>query len=248
MNKKIAYVIPNLFTAGSLVCALMALNLIAEGHIVTGCWLVTLSIMLDGLDGKMARLLKATSKIGAEADSLADFVSFGVVPGFLLWTVGLSQLGTIGFLFFIGYVICGGYRLARFNVMAGNPSIKQDFTGLPIPAAAAAIVSFVLFNELILKDKEITLIIPVVISFLSWLMISKIPYKAVLKPFKKRQTTAVLVIALLTLVYWAIFHTIWFYLVGSWAYICYGLYNKISQMLATQQKKDIYLRKGKGNK
>ena len=237
MNKKLAYLIPNFFTAGSLICALMALNLIAEGHFVMGAWLITISLLFDGLDGKVARWLHATSKIGAEADSLADFVAFGVVPGFLAWSVSLRHYGTIGFLVFMIYVLCGGYRLARFNVMAANSAKKEDFKGLPIPAAAATIASFILFQDLIIPNNKHDVLLLFILCFLSWLMVSKIPYFAVTKAHRRRKTTTMLIICIATLVYWAIRYTVWVYLICSWIYICSGLYRQAIIIIKKYQKK-----------
>ena len=237
MNKKLAYIVPNFFTASSLICALMALNLIAEGHFVQGAWLITISMLFDGLDGKVARWLNATSKIGAEADSLADFVAFGVVPGFLAWSVCLKQFGTLGFIVFMIYVICGGYRLARFNVMAANSAKKEDFKGLPIPAAAATIASFVLFQELMGIDKSGNVFLLIIMCFLSWLMVSKIPYFAVTKAQRRRKTTTMLIVFVATLIYWAIRYTVWVYLICSWVYICYGLYRQINVILKKYKTK-----------
>ena len=237
MNKKLAYLIPNFFTASSLICALLALNLIAEGHFVLGAWLITISMLFDGFDGKMARWLNATSKIGAEADSLADFVAFGVVPGFLAWSVCLKHFGTIGFIVFIVYVLCGGFRLARFNVMASNSAKKEDFKGLPIPAAAATIASYVLFNELVVPDKSINFLLLLIMCFLSWLMVSKIPYFAVTKSHKRKKTTTMLIVFVATLVYWAIRYTVWVYMICSWVYICSGLYRQVNVMVKKYQKK-----------
>ena len=237
MNKKLAYFIPNFFTAGSLICALMALNLIADGHIVMGAWLITISMLFDGLDGKMARWLNATSKIGAEADSLADFVAFGVVPGFLAWSVCLKQFGTLGFIVFMVYVLCGGYRLARFNVMASNSAKKEDFKGLPIPAAAATIASFVLFHELVIPESSGDIFFLIMMCFISWLMVSKIPYFAVTKANKRKKTTTMLIVFTATLVYWAIRHTVWVYLICSWVYISTGLYRQVNIMVKKYKKK-----------
>jgi len=245
VNNKIAYFIPNFFTAGSLICALMALQVISNGQISQGCWLLTLSILFDGLDGKMARWLNATSKIGAQADSLADFVAFGVVPGFLAWVVSLNQFGTLGFIIFVIYVLCGGYRLARFNVMSINSTTKEDFKGLPIPAAAAAIVSFILFNELVLKDESSHLVLPFILCFLSWLMVSKIPYVAMTRAFNKKKITTMVITLIVILVYWAIVHTEWVYLIVSWVYICYGLYNKTFLLIKKQQSKRFLLKNKK---
>jgi CDP-diacylglycerol--serine O-phosphatidyltransferase len=245
VNKKIAYAIPNAFTAASLVCALIALNQTAEGSFIQAGWFITLSILFDGLDGRMARIFHATSKIGAQADSLADFVAFGIVPGFLAWQVGLKHFGTVGFVVFIFYVLCGGFRLARFNVMSANAAKKEDFTGLPIPAAAATVTSFILFNEVLLGDFSGNLIILIIMSLMGLLMVSKIPYIAVTKSHKNKKTTSLIIVAITTRAVLAIKHTIWVYLVCSWIYIFYGLYNQTRIYIKRYGEKHVYAKNKK---
>jgi len=227
MNKKLAYAIPNFFTVGSLISALFALTLASSGNYVNSAWLITLSIILDGLDGKMARLLHATSKLGAQADSLSDFVAFGVVPGFLAWKCCLYNYGFIGFVIFIAYILCGGFRLARFNVMLEKTTIKTDFTGLPIPGAAAIVASYILFDQLILVNTSILPLLLFILPFISFLMVSMIPYVAVTKgKTQKRQKNMMIVVACLLIVAMTMYF-IWVYFIISWVYIIYGLFNLI---------------------
>ena len=246
LDRRIAYAIPNLFTAASLICALVALNQSAGGYYVQAAWLITMSLILDGFDGRMARMLNATSKIGAQADSLADFIAFGVAPGFLAWQVSLQHFGFIGFCVFIIYVLCGGFRLARFNVMTTNHTTKSDFMGLPIPMAAAAVCSFILFNELVLSSTAtspphpLQFALLVIMAFTSFLMVSKIPYIAVTKKHKKKRYFGIAVIFFTILAVLAIRFTVWVYLVGAWLYIIYGLYNMTKLSLLRFQERQIY--------
>jgi len=227
MNKKLAYAIPNLFTVSSLISALFALTLASNGNYVNSAWLITLSIILDGLDGKMARLLHATSKLGAQADSLADFVAFGVVPSFLAWKCCLYNYGFIGFVIFIAYILCGGFRLARFNVMLEKTTVKTDFTGLPIPGAAAVVASYILFDKMILVNTNILPLLLVIMPFIGFLMVSMIPYVAVTKgKAQKRQKNILIVVACLLIVAMTMYF-IWVYFIMSWVYIFYGLFNLI---------------------
>ena len=237
MNRQLAYAIPNLFTAGSLICALVALNLITKGLFEQAAWLITISIVLDGFDGKMARILKSTSRLGAQADSLADFVAFGVTPGLLAWQIGLESFGFVGFFVFIVYVLCGGFRLARFNVLSENITKKADFMGLPIPAAAAALCSFILFNEIVLQDPNGALFIMFIMVGLSYLMVSRIPYIAINKTQRKKKYFSFIFVFAIALSVLAISHTVWVYLACAWIYIMYGLYNKTVQLIAKHQEK-----------
>jgi len=223
MNKKFAYLVPNLFTASSLVFALIALKLIAEDSFVQAAWMVTLSILFDGLDGRMARILNAMSQLGAEADSLADFVAFGVVPGFLAWKSSLHYFGLLGFIVFIFYVLCAGFRLARFNVMLTNLNKKENFTGLPVPAAAAAIASFILFNELVINDFNGNIVLLLVLFSMGFLMISTIPYLAVVKASNKKKQKSMMIILITIIILLAVKHAVWVFFIGSYVYIIFGL-------------------------
>ena len=242
MDKRLAYAIPNLFTAGSLICALVALNLVTIGSYIQAAWLITISIVLDGFDGKMARILNSMSKLGAQADSLADFVAFGVAPGFLAWQISLKNFGFIGFFVFIVYVLCGGFRLARYNVLSESFTKKTDFMGLPIPAAAAAVVSLILFNEIVLQDIDGHFLILISMALMSWLMVSKIPYIAINKSRKKKKYFSLIVILVVAMSILAIKHTAWFYLVCAWLYILYGLYNKIKLIIHKYHEKHVNIR------
>ena len=243
MDRRLAYAIPNIFTAGSLICALVALKLIASGSIIQAAWLITLAIILDGFDGKMARILNATSKLGAQADSLADFVAFGVITGFLAFEFSLKHFGFVGFFVFIVYVLCGGFRLARFNVQNANVIKKAEFMGLPIPAASAVVCSFVLFNAMILDDFAGHLILLFVMAFVSYLMVSRIPYIAVNKTARKKKYTGVVALFIAGTIALAIIYTVWVYLICSWLYILYGLYNKIKLLISQHQEKPIFAKK-----
>ena len=239
-DKRVAYIIPNMFTAASLICALVALNQISEGYFIQAAWLITLSLVLDGFDGRMARLLNATSRLGAQADSLADFVAFGVVPGFLAWQVSLKDFGFLGFSVFIVYVLCGGFRLARFNVLNTTLTTKADFLGLPIPAAAAAVCSFILFKDLVLIDMNLHYILLIIMAIVSFLMVSKIPYIALNKKQKKKKYISLAVIFVAILAVLAIRFTVWVYLICAWLYIFYGMYN-ITKIIALKlQERQLY--------
>ena len=240
IDKRLAYAIPNAFTASSLICALVALNAITVGNITQACWLITISLILDGFDGRMARILNATSKLGAQADSLADFVAFGVVPGFLAWQITLKNFGIIGFFVFILYVLCGGFRLARFNILNTSHASKSDFMGLPIPAAAAAISSFVLFNSILVTSHNIDNLLLIIMPLMSFLMVSTIPYLAVNKKHRKKRYLGLLFIGLPILIILAIRFTVWVYLIAAWTYIGYGLFNLLKISIYKFNERQIY--------
>lgn len=230
MNKTVRYLIPNLFTVSSLFAALAALHFTALSDFVRAAWFVTLSIVLDGLDGKTARLLSATSKFGAEADSFADFVAFGVVPGFLAWQISLQNFGLLGMSVFAFYVCCGGFRLVRFNLGNKNPNVKSDFQGLPIPAGAAVIASYILFTQKINGAFTGDVLFLFMTIFTSFLMVSHVPYVAVNKGPKNYKSRNLMIAVVLTAVLLSIKYFTYVYIASIWVYIATGFYRLIYQL------------------
>jgi len=176
--KKGVYLIPNLCTMGNLFCGFYAIVAVTNGNFVQAGEVILLSLIFDGLDGKLARLTNAISRFGVEFDSLADVVSFGIAPGILIYRWALHSYGRIGWLAAFLYVACGAMRLARFNAMVDDDE-KRYFTGLPIPAAAALIASFVILYEYLFgaaADKPS--IIAGIAYVLAFLMVSNIKYRS----------------------------------------------------------------------
>src|SRR5213080_1359145 len=136
--------LPSLLTTGNLFCGFFALLLTVEGRFSDAALAIFVAMIMDMLDGRVARLMKATSQFGVEFDSLADVVSFCVAPAFMLYTLALARLGRAAWLGTFLFVICGALRLARFNVHSGV-SDRRYFVGLPTPAAAGIVASVVLF-------------------------------------------------------------------------------------------------------
>jgi CDP-diacylglycerol--serine O-phosphatidyltransferase len=136
--------LPNMITLLSLCAGLTAIRLALEGKIEWALGAIVFAAALDGIDGRVARMLKGQSKFGAELDSLADFVNFGVVPGLILYFWGLNELGAIGWIAALVFAICMSLRLARFNVMADDPNrpawMANFFTGVPAPAGAIIVL------------------------------------------------------------------------------------------------------------
>lgn len=238
MNNKLRYLIPNLFTICSLFAGLAALHFSALSDFVRAAWFVTLSIALDGLDGKSARLLNATSKFGAEADSFADFVAFGVVPGFLAWQICLQNFDLLGMSVFAFYVLCGGYRLVRFNLNNKNPNVKSDFQGLPIPAGAAVIASYILISNKLFDTFQGDILFLFMVIFTSFLMVSHVPYVAVNKSPRtlKSRNIAITVIVLALIA--SIKYFSYVYIVGIWLYIVYGFYRLTLQLIHVKNKEN----------
>ena len=131
--------IPNFITLLNLLAGCMAIVSISNGSLSYASWWLILALVLDLLDGAMARLLKAGSDLGKQLDSLADIVSFGIAPGFMMYTLldGFSENTYIPYLGFL-LPVFAAIRLARFNI---DPSQEKDFLGLPVPAAALMVLS-----------------------------------------------------------------------------------------------------------
>jgi len=136
--------LPNLITLLALCAGLTAIRLSIEGKLEWSLAAIVFAALLDGIDGRIARMLKGTSKFGAELDSLADFVNFGVAPALILYFWGLHELKSAGWIVALVFAICAGLRLARFNVMIDDPNkpvwAADFFTGIPAPAGAITVL------------------------------------------------------------------------------------------------------------
>jgi CDP-diacylglycerol--serine O-phosphatidyltransferase len=173
-------VAPNLVTLLSLVAGLTGIRMGLDGRWEWAVGAVVVAAILDGIDGRVARWVKGTSKFGAELDSLADFVNFGVVPALLLYIWLLDALGNLGWIAAMAYAIAAALRLARFNAMLETP--KPDwqsdfFTGMPAPAGATAVLLPLYLNEIIHLPESPVLATPVALYTVAigFLMVSTIP-------------------------------------------------------------------------
>ena len=189
------YFLPNLMTAGNLFCGFLALTKIVEADpdsanfipaIYKALFLILLACIFDLLDGRVARMGGSESPFGRDFDSLADIVSFGAAPAFLVHRIVLKgvfvQHPQLGWFIASVYLLCGAFRLARFNCLAAMPggSGGKEFLGFPIPAAAGLVASLTLFL-LWLEEKDFPLsklrfALPVLLLFLSCMMVSEVKY------------------------------------------------------------------------
>ena len=146
------YILPNTFTLGSVLCATFSMHIAAHAEsperLALAAWLLLVSMLCDLVDGRVARLTRSQSEFGVQLDSLADAVSFGVAPAWLMYYWGLEPLGALGVVISFVYVGCTLMRLARFNVMAAQEDASAGpskfFQGLPSPLAAGAAIAVVL--------------------------------------------------------------------------------------------------------
>src|SRR5258708_27312103 len=147
-----AAILPSLFTTGNLFLGFWAIVRTFHGQYAEAAPLIFWAILLDVLDGRIARMTGTTSEFGAELDSLADVVSFGVAPALLIYSWGFSSLPRVGWLVAFLFVVCGALRLARFNVQKTSVDGRY-FVGLPIPAAAAPVAALVNASPAIVDDR-----------------------------------------------------------------------------------------------
>lgn len=175
MNKR-AFV-PNIITLGNLFLGFSAMLLISNDRFIPACWFIVVAGILDGLDGLMARLFKSDSKFGAEIDSLADVVSFGVAPALLVYKMFFHSFGFVGNLLAFLPLLGGVLRLARYNSTSPLRAKFRGFKGLPIPTSAVTLAAFFLYVQAIhggYADKRILFSLVIAVTLL---MISPIPYR-----------------------------------------------------------------------
>ena len=154
-----------------------------HGNPSQACWLVVLAAFLDGLDGFVAKVSKGTSRFGIELDSLADVVSFGAAPAVIVYSLRLPFLGPGNWLLGAVFLLSGAFRLARFNLTATREE-KHVFLGLPVPAAAVSLLSYVLFSQhLFGRLKYEKLMVTMIIGY-SLLMVSAIEFEARPRAFR----------------------------------------------------------------
>ncbi|MEO0328121.1 MAG: CDP-diacylglycerol--serine O-phosphatidyltransferase [Pseudomonadota bacterium] len=173
-------IVPNLLTLLAICSGLTAIRFAIEGRTELAVAAIIFAGFLDGIDGRVARFLKSTSRFGAEMDSLADFVNFGVAPALLLYFTLFSQLDSIGWIVALIYASCACLRLARFNVMLDSPKSKEwqkeFFIGVPAPAGALLVLLPVYLKLLgIVEDWLWSIPVLIYTLFCGFLMVSNLP-------------------------------------------------------------------------
>ena len=179
-NKNPRAILPNTLTIIGVCIGLSSIKFALDQNYGLSIIALLISGILDTLDGRIARLIKGTSKVGKELDSLTDVVSFGVAPAFIMYFWTLNELGKLGWLIVLVYVVCCALRLARFNIMTYDDELlwKQNFfEGVPSPGAAGLVMlPLVLYKlEIYNFDQYRPLVVSTVFIITSILMISKLP-------------------------------------------------------------------------
>ena len=192
-KKSARMILPNMLTLMGVCIGLSSIRFALDGRFEIAIIAIIFAALIDGLDGRIARLIKGTSKVGKELDSLTDVISFGVAPAFIMYFWKLNTLGRFGWLLCLVYVICVALRLARFNVNSNQePSWKDNFfEGVPSPAGAILlltplIISLSGFDHIQLN---FNIIVPIFFVATSLLLISKFPSYSFKKIVIQRKAT-----------------------------------------------------------
>ncbi len=192
-KKNVRMILPNMLTLIGVCIGLTSIRFSFNGQFDLAIIAIIFAALIDGLDGRIARLIKGTSKVGKELDSLTDMISFGVAPAFIMYFWTLSSLGRLGWLICLIYVICVALRLARFNINSNQePSWRDNFfEGVPSPAGGILVLTPLVISmtnfELVKIDNNT--IAPIFFIVTSLLLISKFPTYSFKKIVIQRQTT-----------------------------------------------------------
>ncbi len=200
-KKNARMLLPNMLTLIGVCIGLTSIRFALSGEFHLAIIAIIIAALIDGLDGRIARLIKGTSKVGKELDSLTDMISFGVAPAFIMYFWKLNTLGRFGWLLCLIYVICVALRLARFNISSNQePSWKDNFfEGVPSPAGGILvltplIISLTGFNYIELNFDIIT---PIFFIATSFLLISKFPSYSFKKIVIQRKATIFLLFGII---------------------------------------------------
>jgi len=195
-DKKARMILPNMLTLIGVCIGLSSIKFALDQKFELAIIAIIFAGLIDGLDGRIARLIKGTSKVGKELDSLTDVISFGVAPSFIMYFWSLNNLGKFGWLLCLIYVVCVALRLARFNVNSNEePSWKDNFfEGVPSPAGGILVLMPLILNlsEFNFFTINYNILVPVFFISVSFLLISKLPTYSLKKIIIPRSMTVFL--------------------------------------------------------
>ena len=201
-NKKTRVILPNMFTLVGVCIGLSSIKFALDENFTLSIIAIIIAAVIDGLDGRIARLIQGTSKVGKELDSLTDVISFGVAPAFIMYFWKLNELGRIGWLICLIYVVCVALRLARFNVNSGKePSWRDNFfEGVPSPAGGVLVLMPLIYSlsDIQIINVNYDFFVPILFVIISILLISKVPTYALKKISVPRNMTIFLLLAVVS--------------------------------------------------
>src|SRR5215211_5514518 len=221
--------VPNLITLLALCAGLTSIRLAIENQLEWAVAAIVFAALLDGIDGRVARMLKGTSRFGAELDSLADFVNFGVAPALILYFWGLHELGNAGWIAAMVLAICAGLRLARFNVMIDDPNrpawAGNFFVGMPAPAGAiTALLPLYLHFLGVLGTHRFGVVAPITFICtlgIAFLMVSRLPVFSGKRVGKRVSPEMVVPVFVVVVLFFALLvsYPWWVLSIGTLAYL-----------------------------
>ena len=198
-NKKTRTILPNMFTLVGVCIGLTSIKFAFDERFGLAIICIIVAGLIDGLDGRIARLIKGTSQVGKELDSLTDVISFGVAPAFIMYFWQLNSLGRVGWIICLIYVICVALRLARFNVNSDTQASWKDnfFEGVPSPAGGILVLMPLIYSksELQIINLDYSYFVPALFILISILLISKLPTYSFKKIAVPRRLTIFLLFA-----------------------------------------------------
>tara|TARA_B100000427_G_scaffold217397_1_gene181542 strand:- start:133 stop:930 length:798 start_codon:yes stop_codon:yes gene_type:complete len=223
-NTKTRVILPNILTLVGVCIGLTSIKFALDAKYELAIIAIVFAAVIDGLDGRIARLIRGTSKVGKELDSLTDVISFGVAPAFIMFFWSLNSLGKFGWLLCLIYVVCVALRLARFNVNSNEePSWRDNFfEGIPSPAGGVLVLMPLIYS---LSGFEIyninyKIAVPLFFIIISFLLISKLPTYSLKKIIVPRQMTIFLLFTIVLYFGLLLIYTFKVMIISGLFYLC----------------------------
>ena len=223
-DKKTRVILPNILTLIGVCIGLSSIKFALDSKYEIAVIAIIFAALIDGLDGRIARLIKGTSKVGKELDSLTDVISFGVAPAFVMYFWFLNNLGKFGWLLCLIYVVCVTLRLARFNVHSNEEASWKDnfFEGVPSPAGGILVLMPLIYSlsELKFLNINYNFIVPVFFILVSLLLISKVPTYSLKKIVVPRTMTIFLLFGIVLFFGLLLIYTFNVMVISGLVYLC----------------------------
>ena len=223
-DKKTRVILPNILTLIGVCIGLSSIKFALDSKYEIAVIAIIFAALIDGLDGRIARLIKGTSKVGKELDSLTDVISFGVAPAFIMYFWSLNKLGKFGWLLCLIFVVCVVLRLARFNVHSNEEASWKDnfFEGVPSPAGGILVLMPLIYSLTELKFLNINynFIVPVFFILVSLLLISKVPTYSLKKIVVPRTMTIFLLFGIVLFFGLLLIYTFNVMVISGLVYLC----------------------------
>lgn len=222
------YILPSILTVGNIFAGFYALIATLNGNFENAAIAIGIAVVLDGLDGRVARMANVTSDFGVQLDSLADIISFGIAPAILIYSWGLAELGRFASFSAFVFLICGAMRLARFNIQLSD---LKHFAGLPIPAGAGFVAATVHLFETPPQSPLFKFSLVGITYLIAFLMISTVRYPSLKQLNLKRGKSHLNVLILALLVAAIIWYSQQVLMTIASAYLCSGIFSRGYQFL-----------------